>query len=98
MKESYALANRCLPLAGKKPAIKAWLTDMKLYLGETNIGNRYFILTTHDNNPRFMDIITGSMYETHGRCLSSNYLYIKKINRIQPDLNKLVNELKQKVG
>ena len=45
-----------------------------------------------------MDIITGSMYETRGCCLCSSYLYIKTINRVTPDLNELVDELKKKVA
>ena len=98
MNESYAPANRCLPLGHKKHLIKAWLNDKKLYLGETNIGNRYFMLTNFNDAPRFMDLITGTMYELKGRCLSSSYLHIKTIARIQPDLNKLAHELKQKAG
>jgi len=98
MNESYAPANKCLPLGYKKPLIKAWLTGKKLYLGETTLGNRYFMLTVFNDAPRFMDLITGTMYELKGRCLSSSYLHIKTIARIQPDLNKLATELKQKAG
>jgi hypothetical protein len=95
----YAPANRCFPLGHKKPAMKTWLSSRKLYLGETNIGNRYFISVLHGTKQRFMDIITGTMYEPKGlSCLSSNYLHIKKIKRIEPDINKLIDELKKKIG
>ena len=99
MTEAFAASSQCYPLHQPKRALmKSWLTGKKLYLGETNIGNRYFILTRHEDHPRFMDIITGSMYETRGRCLCSSYLYIKTINRVTPDLNELVDELKKKVS
>lgn len=97
--DTYAPATRCFPLRSPhKTMMKNWLVGKKLYLGETNIGNRYFILTTHEGHPRFMDIITGSMYETKGRCLSSAYLHIDKIKRITPDTDELIKELRKVTG
>jgi len=99
MNETFAPSSQCYPLRHPhKFAMKFWLVGKKLYLGETNIGNRYFILTKHEDHPRFMDIITGSMYETKGRCLCSSYLHIKNINRINPNLDELVNELRKKAS
>ena len=98
---TYEVTSKCFPRDGKKDAKKNWLKNKNMYIGKTNLGDRYMTKVSQFNDKSvnlYMDIITGSMYETRGRCLCSSYLHIKSINRINPDLNELVNELRKKAS
>lgn len=91
---TYALANRCFPLySPKKYIMKAWLADIKIYVGETPLGKRYFTPLELNTGLRFMDIITGTMYTPNGQCLSSSYLKVNSFTVLNADITKLVNEL-----
>ena len=91
---TYALSNRCFPLfSPKKVLMKNWLKDKIVYLGDTPLGDRYFI---HENTTagfRYMDIITGTMYSPNGQCLSSSYLKVNEFKVLNADITKLVNHL-----
>jgi hypothetical protein len=97
---TYEITSKCFPKDGKKEAKKNWLKNKNMYIAKTNLGDRYMIKVNQFNDKNvnlYMDIITGSLYNTRGRCLSSSQITASTFSKLIMDSNTLLEEITKKL-
>jgi len=97
---TYEVTSKCFPRDGKKEAKKNWLKNKNMYIGKTNLGDRYMTKVSQFNDKNvnlYMDIITGSLYNTTGRCLSSSQIIASSFSKLIMDSDTLLEEITTKL-
>lgn len=97
---TYEVTSKCFPRDGKKKVKKNWLKNKNMYIGKTNLGDRYMTKVSQFNDKSvnlYMDIITGSLYNTTGRCLSSSQIIAFSFSKLIIDSDTLLEEITTKL-
>lgn len=85
--ESECLSMGMYPIKTTKKAKQEWIDTHELWIGHVNNSLRVLfpVVTSKTKKLVWADAITGTLYDTMGRCLSSDTrkLFIKTLERAQ---------------
>ncbi len=92
----WAQVNSCFPLVSPKKSRAEFCKKLDLYVADTPMGERVIALqtwtTTRGDRKVYMDVITGTLYRAEdGKCLSSDYLFIRDVRRSDSSVKALIN-------
>lgn len=82
----FAHPSSCFPMTSTKKLRTTYCKQLDLYVGDTPVGKRVLALHTRmtksGERKVYMDVVTGTLYRPEdGRCLSSDYLFVRDIRR-----------------
>ncbi len=92
----WAQTISCFPLVSPKKSRAEFCKKLDLYVADTPMGERVVALhtwtTIRGERQVYMDVVTGTLYRKEdGKCLSSDYLFVRDIRRSDSSVKDLIN-------